>query len=406
MAIDAVSIHRSAVLLLASASINACATDGSGTTVTRTDSSGVRIVVSAAATWLPDEAWRLEGPVLSIGSVDGPEESQLHRVRAARRLPDGRIVVANGGSMDLRLFTPDGQWIRSIGRAGDGPGEFRLISALQVVPPDTILVFDNSAPRVTSFTADGNLAWSRRVATPGENVQAPDHRLADGRWLNRLRTTEVDGFQRVRNLFGAWSEGESRIDTLLESDGQEYLIYRRFQGSQYIGRGPVVTPFGGQDLAAIGPNLFALSDGKSYDVAVAEVGSGQMRIRRPHNDRPLPDGAVSRFIDDYVARYPPERQREVRGHFATLTTPSQVPAHSALAFDEGGNLWAENFRFPWDSLATRTWAVYARAGEWLGDVEVPRGLRVLQFGADFVLGVERDENDVEFVRMYRIVKPG
>jgi hypothetical protein len=394
------AISTAAVLLHA-----ACTAGNRTSLVTRTDSAGVTIVESPAASWAPDESWRLEGPIVSIGSLDGPEETQLHRVRAVRLLPDGRVVVADGGTMELRLYAPDGRWIRSIGRAGDGPGEFRLFSGVQVVPPDTLIIFDNAGPRVTVYLPDGTMLESRRVAAPGEGVEAPDHRLPDGRWLDVQATVEIDGFQRRRNYMAVWSEGESQVDTLLQSDGQEYLIYRRYQGSQYLGRGAVVTPFGGQDLAAIGPGLLALSDGKSHDIAVLEVGRGQARYRRSRENRPLPDGAVSRFIDEYVARYSPDRQAEVRSHFAQLSAAEQTPAHSAMAFDRSGNLWAENYRFPWDSLARRTWAVYARTGEWLGDVEYPRALRVFEIGDDLVAGIERDDDGVEYVRIYRIVRP-
>lgn len=384
----------------------ACTTGEPGAIVVRTDSAGIRIVVSHAPAWAPDEAWRIEGPILTIGSLDGPEPTQLHRVRAARRLPNGHVVIGDGGSTELRFFDANGQWIRSVGRAGDGPGEFRLISRFQVLPPDTLLVYDNAGPRVTAFTMDGTLIESRRVAAPGENVQAPDHRLPDGRWLNRFSSPEVDGFQRRRNAFVTWSEGGTAVDTLLEGDGQEYLIYRRFNGTQYLGRGVALRPFGGSDLAAIGPDRFALGNGLTHDIAVAELGDQQHRIRRSAPNAPLPAGAVNRFIDDYVGRYAAERQQEVRDQFATVPSGDATPAYSALAFDGLGNLWTEHFRFAWDSLAPRMWSVHDRTGEWLGTLEVPRKLGLLEIGSDYLLGVERDEDGVELVKLYRISRPG
>ena len=388
----------SALLLL----LAACSSRDVDSGVIRTDSAGVAIVESTASAW-QSEQWRLEGPTVSIGSADGAEETQLHRVRAAARLPDGRIVIANSGSAELRVYGPDGRWLRSIGREGDGPGEFRLLSTFQLVAPDTLIVFDPSGPRVTVFTANGDLISSRAVSAPGEAAQPPDHKLPDGRWLN-LMSTEVEGYQRRLNNFVAWTEAAGTVDTMLARDGQEYLIYIRHQGSRYLGRGAVVVPFGGQDLSAVGPDRVALSDGLNYDVAVLELGGKEMRFRRTLERRPLPAGAIERFVDSYVARYPEERQPEVRRHFEQLPTPTQAPTHSALSFDRAGRLWAENYRFPWDSLSKRTWSVFNTTGEWLGDVEFPKPLRVFEIGDDYVIGIERDSDGVEYVKMYRIAK--
>jgi hypothetical protein len=49
--------------------------------------------------------------------------------------------------------------------------------------------------------------------------------------------------------------------------------------------------------------------------------------------------------------------------------------------------------------------VFDPAGVYLGDVEMPERFRVFQIGADFVLGQWRDEDDVEHVRLYPLIKP-
>jgi hypothetical protein len=382
----------------------ACTSRDAASAVTRSDSAGVLIIESRKSTW-QGKQWRLEGPTISIGSADGAEEIPLHRVRAVARLSDGRIVIANSGSAELRVYGPDGRWLRSIGREGDGPGEFRLLRTFQLVAPDTLIAFDSNGPRVTVFTADGLLVSSRAVSAPGEAAQPPDQRLPDGRWLNIMPSMEVEGYQRRQNNFVAWAEASGSVDTILARAGQEYLIYMRHQGGRYLGRGAVVVPFGGQDLSAMGPGRVALSNGLSYDVAVVDVGGKESRFRRTVARPPLPDGAIERFVDSYVGRYPQERRPEVRGHFDQLLTATLAPTHSALAFDRTGRLWVENYRFPWDSLSERTWSVFNTTGEWLGDVEFPKPLRVFEIGDDYVVGVERDSDGVEYVKVYRIVKP-
>src|SRR5688572_2268538 len=112
----------------------ACGPDRGATTsqfVTR-DSASVTIVENAAPIWTDSaDVWRVQAePAVTIGVVEGAPEYQLFRVRHALRLEDGAIVVADGGSREIRFYDSAGRHIRSIGGDGEGPGEFRVISLL------------------------------------------------------------------------------------------------------------------------------------------------------------------------------------------------------------------------------------------------------------------------------------
>jgi hypothetical protein len=91
------------------------------------DSAGVRIVENARPVWAPAEALRLSlSPALVIGTRPEPSY-ELSRVAGAARLSDGRIVIADGGSLQLRFFDSQGVFSNAVGGPGEGPGEFRRI---------------------------------------------------------------------------------------------------------------------------------------------------------------------------------------------------------------------------------------------------------------------------------------
>lgn len=104
--------------------------------------------------WAGDTLWSVGAePEVSIGVVDGPAEYQLSDVSSAVRLPDGRILVADGGSGELRYYGADGEHLRSVGGVGEGPGEFTSLAGLALVA-DTLFVYDRDLARLSLVDLD------------------------------------------------------------------------------------------------------------------------------------------------------------------------------------------------------------------------------------------------------------
>ena len=131
------------------------------------------------------EVWRLsEAPVLEIGVREGAEEYQFFRVGGSVRLPDGRIVVANTGARELRVFGPDGTFRKTVGRDGEGPGEFRWPSRVRSLGPDTLLVWDQSLQRISLFDGEGRfLSMIPLRPSPG-NLFPGDEWLMGRNWID------------------------------------------------------------------------------------------------------------------------------------------------------------------------------------------------------------------------------
>ena len=126
---------------------------GCGTSVpsepfTVRDSAGIQIVESRApATLAPLEVGE---PLLSLG---GPGD-ELNQVVGALLLTNGSIVVADGGNQVIHLFSAEGLREKSLGGAGDGPSEFRVLQAIGVAGDDMFWAYDFSHHRVSFFGPD------------------------------------------------------------------------------------------------------------------------------------------------------------------------------------------------------------------------------------------------------------
>jgi hypothetical protein len=75
----------------------------------------------------PTPEWSLSStPILVIGN-EASAETRFDRIGTVARFPDGSIVVADGSSKQLRVFSASGTYQRSLSRDGDGPGELRAL---------------------------------------------------------------------------------------------------------------------------------------------------------------------------------------------------------------------------------------------------------------------------------------
>jgi hypothetical protein len=92
------------------------------------------------------------------------------------------------------------------------------------------------------------------------------------------------------------------------------------------------------------------------------------------------------------------------------TRPAQptLPAFQTLRVDSEGNLWVEHTRlskYPereLDATEQQTWTVFDSGGVVIGDVTTPAGLAISQIGKDWILGVWKDDDGVEHVRLHRM----
>ena len=75
---------------------------------------------------------------------------------------------------------------------------------------------------------------------------------------------------------------------------------------------------------------------------------------------------------------------------------------SKAAINDLGNLWVEEFRRPGGDQ--RRWTVSDSDGVMLGTLTMPTEFRLLSAGEDLVLGMWRDDLDVEHVQMYELIK--
>jgi hypothetical protein len=130
--------------------------------------------------------------------------------------------------------------------------------------------------------------------------------------------------------------------------------------------------------------------------------------------RPVEPRAVTReMIDAWIAANLEEvRRREgeaalprYRQSYAEGVYGERVPLFDRAFVDGNDRLWVAEAVWPQRGSAPRRWSIFAPDGAWLGDLEAPARLRILDSREDLVLGVWQEEGEAPFVQVHRLSRP-
>lgn len=380
---------RARLLLVLSAALAACTSD-SGTKPRSGDAAAVEVVENNDSQWEAGREWRVDAqPQVEIGSE--AREYQFAGIQGAVRLADGRMVVGDAGSSEVRLYDPRGRFLSAAGHAGGGPEEFRRMGKLVRGTGDSVVVFDAATRRLSLLGPSGTFGRSvtPAAATLGAFLAGA---LENGSYVFGVPVPlpPQEGLSRDSVVYLLVSADGSSTDTLVVAPGGEQ--FQRVSGNQ-VSR--MTNPFGPMPAASASGNRISVGATDSY--AIREFG---------------PDGTATRVVRREVApqaftdahfRQVADRVPQMASALAEIPRPSQAPAFSSLLLDRENNLWVQEYPAP--GATSVAWTVFDRRGAMLGQVALPANLSPTDIGRDYVLGVWADELDVERIRVYSLRKP-
>ena len=355
----------------------------------------VHVVSGNRGEWARGGAWTVPDSGVVIGAVDGAPEYVFGEIAGVVVDGEGRIWVADAQVPEIRVFDRDGALVRRIGRAGEGPGEFRNLSGLALAP-EGVGALDGTQGRVTVFDPDGAVVRTFRLQRA---YMILEHGAAmafddEGRFLDRARLATRPPLDSIAVI--TYSPTGQPVDTAfigavdpgnipVERDGRLIMSFRR--------------PFTPQPVLAFGRDArIFFTRGDAYRIEVIDPSGDTVRVlRREIAPRPVSDEERTAALD------------RVRGQFEEagvvmppgIELPATKPVIADLVVDETGNLWVLNPPdATWRSLE---WWVHAPDGRYLGAIATPM-MEVMHIGEDFVAGVTFDEMGVQRVKVVPIRK--
>ncbi|MEE8134428.1 MAG: hypothetical protein V3T56_05195 [Gemmatimonadales bacterium] len=396
--------------LLPAALVVGCSTDAVNTqTAAIADSAGITIVTNTAPASTAGNAWRVaDHPTIDIGVVSGDAAYEFFRPLGAVRLSDGRIVVANRGTFELRYFDAGGKHLLTAGGEGAGPGELMDMSWFTRTVGDSMVVYDRRNHRLSVFDPQGVYDHSVRLQT--SEFPFMKGRLEDGSYVGHLWRRRQRGAPPIpagRGTDSLWVVRYGTDGHMLDTLGTYLRRVRHGNTLDWRGRtirSAVAVPFTPITATYVSGDLTFTGTNNVYEIA-AQATDGRVRrlVRKVHTKLPVLHTDTERFMDSVriLAVGNPEMQWVVA--MLDITPPQDsMPAYEEFTVDSEGNLWVADARRP--NTPTPSWNVFDREGVWLGRVEGPTGFRVTEIGGDYVLGLWRDEVEVEHVMLYALEK--
>jgi hypothetical protein len=307
----------------------------------------------------------------------------------------GNIYVGDWNNPEVTVLAADGTLSRTIGRKGEGPGEFQNVKSLHVLAGDSLLVFDGSIHRVTVFapyrdrpvqttTLGTHLAVFPTSVAPVRNTPWV---VAD--YKPSYTTDDRKSSEKHRNevLWILDRAGRPVRDSVLTFPASEALVYRS------LGRLSVRRhPFGrGGTWKLSGRNRLYYAWTGRPSVEVRSLQGPLLRTITASHD-PVP---VRRSQVDSVAGALSKRFRKP----LEKSVPDTWPAVIDIVVDEGEQVWMGLKPAP-GQLAE--WAVFRSSGEYAGSVRLPANVTLEVVRGGRAYGIEVDRSDVPVVVVYDV----
>lgn len=335
----------------------------------------------------PEAALTLEGTTAEGLPVFG-------WVVGATRLGDGTIVVADRSANALRFFDGEGLLTATVGREGEGPGEFQVLGGVTQCRPDSLFAFDALPRSISVFSASGRFIRKFELAgMPSMVTCSRNGTLA----MLRRPTTEWprDPATRVRREMGSLTLADARGSTTAELGEVSMIEFAR------VGRGWYPPPGSGHASIAVAQRrviVCPMDSGSmsAFSLAGARLHSIPLRVPRRAPTRLQ----LERSADASVRSMPAGAVRDAwRRQLLRLPPPNHLPPCSKLLADADDNVWVV-LSFPGDSVTTLR--VFGPDDQVLGDVSIPAALNVHEIGADYLLASGETPEGEPWVRMYRV----
>jgi DNA-binding beta-propeller fold protein YncE len=316
----------------------------------------------------------------SIGTSEGQDEYVFSRIGGLDVDDDGKIYAIDSLSAHIRVFDDSGQFVWTIGRKGQGPGEFQMPGFVQATAQNEIAVYDYQAQRLVFFSPDGT--YRKQVSSARERFPVMPIRLDS--------KGNVVGYQVMAPPpiggvdFGKYNPEFEPLFTIAREEPDKDRKERVF------------------DLAkpgfhcAVSPNdNIVWGHSSVYELHVLNPEGQPIRtIHKKHDRLPMTAG----FREKY--------EKELAGLVARgikLSFPDRFPAFMDFSVDEKDRIWVRTYARLEGEGEHYNFDIFDSEGKYLARMPMPVDLdQRSSWKNDALYTIETGEGGFQMIKRFRI----
>lgn len=361
------------------------------------DSAGVRIVEYAGVPEMEPALALSPEPLYRHGARAGDYAFGL--ISRGRLFPGGSAALSDDANSEIVLVTPDGAEYSVAATAGEGPGEVGYVLGMFTRGQDSLLVLDRRNSSFSLFV-DGSLALTESLSDLQRNTsQWPAGLDGAGQFLTTTSSFR-SGFEEewLQGHMARFDLATGAVDTVASYD--------------FVPGAGNPSPGFGSVTIADGDYVYTRSDQPEITRRGPD-GTVRLIVRWQAEPEHLTEEHLERYGESLLPLYrfanrdaPIARIEEmVREDVARRAVDLGKPlALFRSPFgDAEGRVWLPSYDIAGPREGSPPYTVFSPEGDWLGKVDAPPGLRILDVAHGRVLGVVKDEMDVESVVVYELI---
>jgi hypothetical protein len=315
---------------------------------------------------------------LRIGESSGRPESSFGQVSGIAVDGQGRIYVADEQNMNVKVFDSRGDWERTVGRPGQGPGEIGRAYDVFVNSRGEIAVPDGQSRKLHLFSSAGTFLRSLSFGTrfPMESVPGPD----DGYYVLSIgRSDEGSRFE-----LASIDASLKPVAVLMHLD---------------VPRGPL--------RMSLDENIPLFTSRPDGGIVLGYPKTDEYRLESRDRRGRATEIITREFEPVRIPQSLLEKARSSQSAGIDVKLPTHFPAFSRIMTDAEGFIFALTPPYELENT-TFTWDVFDRGGRYLAVVRLPGSITLImnhkncyQWRGGKLYAVVEDEDGYHTVKRFR-----
>jgi hypothetical protein len=333
---------------------------------------------------------------LSIGNEDD-ENYLFYRLRGIQVDIDGNIYVLDSGNYRLQVFDKSGKYLRTIGKKGQGPGEFSIPTRLQLDDETgDIFVKDNGLRKIIIFEKEGKYIDKDIYLVELLN----DFYLDSDRCIwGKFSLPGIDMYRFIKKL--TLTGKVEKIFTEIPYYMKRLMLSSSKVGNTVYAEGYFFTHGYEYDLflSKVDSHTFVYGHSKKYElVAVDKSGKTLFIIRKDESPIKITKNEKDRIKNQEIWNI------RKRGYFVSelsIKFPDYMPYFYLIITDDKSRIYVRKNLVSRESNTNHEYDVFNKEGRYIYKIHLNHYPEVIKNGYVYTR-IANEETGEEQVKRYRI----